>query len=1001
MCNIKWPSRRGCRGGVRKERVITTQIGHRPPPRCLHRPPPTIHTVNTIDRTNNSTITVALINAQSCRNKIEDINDLLTDNNFDVLFIVESWLSERGDDATIRALTPGGYEIKSFPRKGRRGGGIAVLYKASLENAIAFKPNVNTYRTFEHIETTIKGNEKTTSLCTIYRPPPSNKNKLKTSEFLNDFEDFILRSDLNNKQLIILGDFNIHIETDNPEARQVKQLLTEHNMEQHVNSSTHKAGHIIDWVITNSDTKLLSKVYVVDKCISDHKLVYFDIAVQNLRLKPTKRVVNSRNLKSIDIDNFKTDLSDALSDPDIAPDYYNKTITTVLDKHAPVTERSVKERKQCPWFNCEMKIAKQKKRRAEMKWRKSGLSIDKESYIDCKRALKRVTSRSKANYYQNKFIEVKTSKDFYRLSKDILGKEKKRNLPSASSDEELANRFSQFFVSKIRTIREHLNAHEESPCEATTFQGDVLHAFDEITPEEIKEIINSSPNKSCILDPLETSLLKTCLDEVSPCITDIINVSIRTGTVPDVFKTAIVTPLLKKPGLCADDLQNYRPVSNLPFISKILEKVILKQVSRHLEKNNLYIDLQSAYRKGHSTETALVRIINDLLLVLDKGGTSALALLDLSAAFDTVDHNLLVRRLHESFGISGSALSWFQSYLSHRKQMVRIGSATSAPCDLSFGVPQGSVLGPVLFTLYTCPVPEIIIGHSLTPHMYADDTQIYNTNSYPDMPSMVAVFEDCVAEIGTWMGQNRLQLNSGKTEVLAVCSCRNMDTMSDLELNINGSNVPFVDKAKNLGVTIDSQLSMDDQVSALRSKLIADLRTINSIRPLLTREACKKLVVSIMLSKLDYCNSLLFNTKQSNIRRLQSIQNCAARMIFGKNRQTDATTLLVQLHWLPVHRRIEYKAAALVHHALFNKSAPTYLSSLISPYKPIRSLRSSEKHLLSVPTTKLKVGEKCFSVFGPKTWNSLPQSIRDIQSTQAFRRQLKTFMFRKFLEDGL
>ena len=235
--------------------------------------------------------------------------------------------------------------------------------------------------------------------------------------------------------------------------------------------------------------------------------------------------------------------------------------------------------------------------------------------------------------------------------------------------------------------------------------------------------------KTCELDPLPASLYSDCLPALLPFITDIINTSLKSGTVPDSFKSAIVRPLLKKHNLDPNELKNYRPISNLCFLSKLLEKVVLNQLNMHLSTNNLLNPFQSAYRQSHSTETALLHILNDLLLSTDSGKVSLLTLLDLSAAFDTIDHTILLTRLQHTFGISDTALSWFSSYLSDRKQTVLINDIYSQSAHLTCGVPQGSVLGPVLFTLYASPLSTIIESHSLKHHFYADDTQLQDSAS--------------------------------------------------------------------------------------------------------------------------------------------------------------------------------------------------------------------------------------------------------------------------------
>ena len=224
---------------------------------------------------------------------------------------------------------------------------------------------------------------------------------------------------------------------------------------------------------------------------------------------------------------------------------------------------------------------------------------------------------------------------------------------------------------------------------------------------------------------------------------------------------------LKKASLDPNCLKHYRPVSSLPFLSKVLGRIVLKQFLQHLQSHRLLDPFQSAYRKCHSTKTALLRVVNDLLQASDSGCVSVLSLLSLSAAFDTIDHNILMTRLRSTFGCSGTVLGWFISYLSCRTQSVFVGHE-STPAVLKCGVPQGSVLGPLLFTLYTHPLSTVICQSGLSYHFFADDSQRHKLSVPSDFSVFARCLKNCVEDVAEWMGDSKLKMNDDKTELMAI-----------------------------------------------------------------------------------------------------------------------------------------------------------------------------------------------------------------------------------------
>ena len=521
----------------------------------------------------------------------------------------------------------------------------------------------------------------------------------------------------------------------------------------------------------------------------------------------------------------------------------------------------------------------------------------------------------------------------------------------------------------------------------------------------VKECILNSAPKSCELDPIPSKLLIECLDSILPSLTDLFNSSLASGIFPQCFKSALVTPILKKRCLDHNDLNNYRPVSNLLycFIAKILEKLVLSQVSSYLNSHNLYNTCQSAYRPGHSTETALLKVVNDLFLSLNKGNIYVLALLDFSSAFDTIDHTILVHRLHTDFGFTDTVFQWFSSYLTDRTQYVSLCNHCSDFAPVHSGVPQGSVLGPMLFIMYIKPLSAIIDSHSIIHHSFADDLQLQMSAPPDRISELLHSMQSCISDVKAWATANMLKLNDSKTELMLVTSKRSKHLHNlPTSITIGNAQIPFKQSVKNLGFTLDCHLTMNAHVSNIARTCYYELRRLASIRRFLTSTATATLVSAFVLSRIDYCNSLLFGSTNDVTSHLQRIQNYAARVIFRLPMSSSITIHLKSLHWLPVKVRSTYKIACLCYHC-HSSTAPSYVTDMLHK-KPLhtRNTRSSSytMPLLNRPAhSKATLGDRSFSFASSSVWNSIPNDVRCAPSLSSFKSRLKTYLFRSVYID--
>ena len=404
--------------------------------------------------------------------------------------------------------------------------------------------------------------------------------------------------------------------------------------------------------------------------------------------------------------------------------------------------------------------------------------------------------------------------------------------------------------------------------------------------------------------------------------------------------------------------------------------------------------MQSAYRSGHSTETALLRVYNDVVLSLDRGCGVYLILLDLSAAFDTVDHQISFSFFQDHVGLDSSALEMFRCYLDCRTQCVSINGILSELCQLTFGVPQGSVLGPLIFCIYTIPLGAILRKHNVSYHIYADDTQLYcslNTRSPSDTLDSIT---ECVSEIRAWMIVNNLKINDDKTEFLQITSPYLKTKLpGNTQLQIGQHNIPVSNCCKSLGVMLDCHLNMTEQINYVSRSWQFHLRNIGAIRHLIPDHAAAQLVHSLVSSRLDYCNSLLYGLPNYRIKSLQRVQNVAARIVSRCDKKCHITPVLHSLHWLPIEQRIKFKILLLTYKCLHGY-APGYLCDLINHQAPNRSRRSMYQNSLVIPQTRLKsAGDRSFSFAAPTEWNKLPNNIQQSTSIDCFKKNLKTYLF--------
>ena len=860
--------------------------------------------------------------------------------------------------------------------------------------------------TFEYVAARITTGTSSCVAVVVYRPGSTPV----TTAFYTELADLLDRLSTTADALVLAGDVNIRLErASDPATTEFCDLIAGYGLTQHVTGPTHDAGGTLDVVCTRTDLPTPT-VDIIDPGLSDHRLLLWTTSLQ--RPPPIYSKSTRRAWRLFSLNDFRADLqSSALCDAqcwrgldgDSLVQLYDDTITQLLDRQVPAETKTCRRRPSNAWFDDECRRAKRQLRSTERATRRAGPISDLNSPAVQAWRLQRRQYFNLLRQKRTDFWTARVTADqqhphrLWQSLDQLMGRG--RAPPSVMN----ASVHHKFFDDKIAGVRA-ATAGAAEPTFTAAPVGCELRLFTPVTTLDVTKAIQALPDKQCLTDPLPTWLLKTNVDLLAAFLCQLFNWSLEHGVVPSSMKAAYITPIVKKANMDPTDPKSFRPISNLSVVSKLLERLVCQQLVTYLKTNSLLPDLQSAFRTHHSTETAVLKVMSDILLALDSGNLALLTLLDLSAAFDSVDHATLILRLQKSYGLCDVSLKWITSYLSGRTQYVRTSVTTSKPSTVLFGVPQGSVLGPILFVLYTADVLQLVKDHGLLPHAYADDTQILGVCCPSDTDELQHRVSDCLDAVSSWMAANRLQLNQEKTEALWCSSARRQHQIPTTPVRVGCTSVQPVTAARNLGIYLDGDVSMRTHVTTTVRACFAMLRQIRSVRHSLPRPAMLTMLRSLVINKLDSCSSVMAGAPDVLLHRLQSVLNAAVRLVFSARKFDHTTPLLCELHWLKVPERVKFRLCVLTYRCLTG-TAPHYLAETIRPVSSrgtCQHLRSAETSTLLVPSTRRStLGDRSFSVAAARAWNALPQHVRNASSLPVFRRELKTVLFRSPFPDAI
>ena len=772
--------------------------------------------------------------------------------------------------------------------------------------------------------------------------------------------------------------------------------MNAYSLNQLVHMPTHTSGHTLDLILVRDNTDFSITNVTSDFLISDHSFVMANLSTCRPVLE--RKTINFRRLKSINMELFKSDLLQvanhiiSFNDLNNLVKEYDTKLGKLLEKHAPMKSKKITVRREVPWFSDEAMKLKIQTRNAGRHWAKHKTPENWSEFSRIRDIYRKHLYISQSVFIKEKISACgKDTKLLFETVAQLTGKSKTNLLPEGVAEEQLANDFASSFYNKVDSIRKQLDG---SPLFVSPKSNiPPFTSFGQVDINTVERLIKNAKPTTCDLDPIPSSLIKQYIDILAPVICKIINTSLSTGEFASPWKTAIVKPLLKKPNL-EHIKKNYRPVSNLSFLSKLVEKASLLSFSEHLESNNLLPVYQSAYRKGYSTETLLIKVYNDILFNMEYQRLTPLVAIDLSAAFDTVNHELLLDIMEGCFGVCDNAKKWISSYLSNRNFEVKINGKHSDVVEINFSVPQGSINGPIYFTCYSSTLGSCVDDSHLVG--YADDHSIYADFKAGDKSAeidTISHLSSTLHDVKDWMLHNRLKMNDDKTEFIIFGSNHSLPKCSTTGIWVGDSHIQRAECVSLLGIHLDQHLNLKHHIARKARAAACAMFNLMKLRRYLSKETCLQLANALVFSHMDYGNALLINLPESTLKPFQRIQNLTAKIILGRSKYDSSTQALKDLHILPVKVRCEYKVLVLVFKCL-NNLAPSYLSNLLSPQSVADNTRSASRNMLAIPFIKRKTfADRSFSVAGPKLWNKLPENIKCSSSIEDFKKQLKTYLF--------
>lgn len=913
---------------------------------------------------------VGFVNICSLRRKVLEIQRLIAMRGVHIMCLAETWLSDNIADGELHIPH---FRLFRKDRGHGRGGGVAIYCHESIR---AVRRHDLEIQSAEIIWLEVHQQKKINLVGCCYRAPAV------PADHWTGLEESLHRASAVSESITLLGDFNVDLlQATGSHYNHIAALMSQFNLTNYVTSPTRvtsSTSTLLDLYLSTDSPESPCEILPLD--MSDH---YGIMAYMHSGVQKQKVLYRSRNFATVDWDKLDQELRDGLSVFQVCKDDLNESVIkwmsivdSVLDSHAPMKNRNRRARP-CPWLTSELQDLVRTRNKLHSRVVKDPTNVTLRTEHKAARRAARRLERHLRNEYFRAMCRTANPRLVWKAINSVTGRCRVKQTPGASLDD-MSAAFGEVVHDPSRPALLHMPV---GPGNKHTFSE-----FATVSPEEVLLLLRGvDPQKATGSDNVPGILLHKCAATLSPSLCQLFNASLASGTVPALYKLSVISPLYKSGD--ASQASNYRPLSLLPIVSRLLEKVVHQQLTAYLTEHNLLPETQFAYRAGHSTEDALVLAVNRWRQAKHDRLTTGIALIDMSKAFDRVLHNRLIAELF-SLGIHDGVLNWFSNYLTNRFQQVKCGNKVSRPVHCSRGVPQGSVLGPILFTLYTRRLGDAV-PVDMKHQEFADDILLDSSNKDPDV--VCRMLSEGVSKVAAWLTEIGLLLNSLKTKVLFICPRgSNMPTQ---KVYCGPQELSAVLSVKYLGLHIDHDLSWNSHVSALERNISRLVGAMWRNGKALTLRARKAWLVALIRSQLTYAsNAFVPSISAAHLDRLTKLFKRCVRAVFRVYPPVSSQPLLQCLHLQPLSVLFQHKVATFVFRCL-NGLASSLFSPMFRLVSQSRSstgtgTRGSGSNLLVVPFVPGPAGRGLLSFYGSIVWNNLPATVRCQPDRLLFRSAL-------------